>query len=486
MVSLSRGLSLSRAWSLSLARVGSLSLARVGSLSRAVRSLTSMRRREVRIHNGQKVTVGKLSDADALILQEWAHMFRNNNHPDVALLSSDERHVTRSARGQDTVLNIVGAWQLFHEKLGSPRVFAIQPSAVSPTLDRVEYVRLRWTGIVSNLKFTDQDQHVYQVQSFPTHAFEGVFRARDLPPGTYSLNELVFTHVDMGEENILDAIVFSPVSKETIIKAWKQVRTVLEFRQRRAATPEEIKSFVVLHRTPCICFCMDPLVPPGESVVWRSPEFVSHFGDVKWMPLECDDYDDLIIGILQRRQHLKDVTVCDVNGVLHTYHQYMVYGSETAPHALMFCFWSEGEMPDLLTRYCERELLQDKTFSPVPYYALKMTFNAYGMIYSARGYRQASAEEIQSAADQITAKYGSVIDFVRPMNEAFVFLTEASRNVFGKWPAVELSDTSMFGTLVTPLSMRMQTLSGEIVSVESHFTFLNNETRLMITNTRIN
>lgn len=446
-----------------------------------------MRRREVRIvTNGQKVTVGKLSDADAVILHEWADMFRNNNHPDVALLSTDERHITRCARGQNTVLNIVGAWQLFHEKLGSPRVFAIQPSAVSPTLDRVEYVRVRWTGIVSPLKFTDQDQHLYHVQSFATHAFEGVFLARDLPPGTYSLNELVFTHVDMGEAKILDTIVFSPVPEKTVANACKQVKTVMAHRQRRVASEKAINSFVVLHRIPGICFCMDPLAPAGESIVWRSPEFVSHFGDVKWMPVECDDYDDLIIGILQRRQHLKDVTVCEVNGVLHTYHQYMVYGSETAPHALMFCFWSEGEMPDLLTRYCECELLQDKTFSPVPYYVLKATFNAYGMLYRARGYRQATAEEIQSAADQITAKYGSVIDCVRSMDEAYVFMTEASRNVFGKWPAVEMSDTSFFGTFVTPLSMRMQTLSGEILSVESHFTFLNNETRIMITNTYIN
>ena len=444
-----------------------------------------MRHRQVWLSKGYKVNIGMLNDADALTLRDWAERFRLNNHPDVALLSDDERQVTRKVRGQDTVLNIVCAWQLFHEKLGSPHVFEIDPTAVSPMGDLVRYVRVRWTGIVTPLEFVDQVQHVHRVPCFPTYPFEGVFRASDLPRGTYSLGELVFMHESLGEENILDAIVFSPVPKETVIKAWNQGRTVLEFRQRRAATPEEIKSFVVLHRTPGICFCMDPLVPPGESVVWRSPEFVSHFGDVKWMPLECDDYDDLIIGILQRRQHLKDVTVYDVNGVLHTYHQYMIYGSETAKHALMFCIWMEGEMPNLLTRYCERELLEDKTFSPIPYPALMFTLSAYGMLYRARGYRQATAEEIQAAAKQVTAQYGSVIDFVRPMDEAYVFMTDLSRNVFGKWPAMEMSDTSWFGTLVTPLSMRIQTLSGEIVCVESHFTFLNNETRLMITNTRI-
>ena len=445
-----------------------------------------MRRREVRIvTNGQKVTVGKLSDADAVILHEWADMFRNNNHPDVALLSTDERHITRSARGQNPVLNIVGAWKLFHEKLGSPRMFAIQPSAVSPTLDRVEYVRVRWTGLVSPLKFTDQDQHVYQVQSFPTHAFEGVFRASDLPPGTYSINELVFTHVDMGEAKILDAIVFSPIPEQHIQRAWQQVAEVLRHRGHRAATEEEVQSFISVHDPQGISFCMDPLRPHGENVVWRSPEFIATFGDVYWLEVECQSYDDVIIGVLKRLPHLGDLTMHDINGQKRTFHTRVVYGLKSAPHALLIGTWLEGDAPDALTRFCEHEKRLDPTFAPTPYTSLRIVYGMRMAMYKMRGYRVANDDEIAAARERVTNRFGAVMDLMRPFEKSYVWLPKAGIRVFGAWPPVEFTG-SWWEYLklmsATKISVRVQTRSGEIMKGTSTFEFLNDETRLLIVN----
>ena len=263
--------------------------------------------RWIRLSETRKLAVGRFSDADHDVLREWARMFRSNQLPDVALQSEDRRSITQHnlKLGRTCVLTIVSAWQMFHERFGPPTVFAIQPSGL-------EYIRVRWTVPINPIPFVNEHGEVVHVQTFPTHPFEGVFRASDLPPGIYTYNGLTYTRT-IGETKLVESIdfetvfnedVFEPVPQDHIQRAWQQAAEVLEHRGHRPATDEEVRSFLSVHTSQGISFCVDPLRPHDERVVWRSPEFIETFGDVYWFDVECHSYHDVIIGVLQRQRAL--------------------------------------------------------------------------------------------------------------------------------------------------------------------------------------
>ena len=347
-------------------------------------------------------------------------MFRNNNHPDVALLSTDDRHITRSARGQYTVLNIVGAWQLFHEKLGSPRVFAIQPSAVSPTLDRVEYVRVRWTGIISPLNFTDQDQHVYQVQSLRTR-LKACFGLATCPRAHIRLTSLFLRTWTWAKRTSSIRSYFPPYQNNRFNvggnrpqRSWNTGATTSRPKKRSRV------SYLFTHRKASLTAWTR--CAHGERVVWRSSEFITTFGDVHWLEVECHSYDDAMIGVLQRQRALGDFTMRDVDGQKRTFHSHMIYGIKTAPHALLIGTWYEGDAPDVLTRFCEHEKRLDPTFTPTPYTSLRVVYSTRVLMYKMRGFRVATDDEIAAARERVTSRFGAVMDLMRPVDDTYVWI----------------------------------------------------------------
>lgn len=444
--------------------------------------------RWIRLTESKKVTVGRFSDADHEVLREWVRMFRSDQLPDVALQSEDRRSITQHnlKLGRTRVLTIVSAWQMFHERFGSPTVFAIQSTGL-------EYIRVRWTEPLDSIPFVNEHGEVVNVQTFPTHAFEGVFRARDIPPGTYTYNGLTFTRT-IGETKLIEPLdfetifnedVFEPVPQDHIQRGWEQAAEVLTHRGHRTATDEEVQSFISIHDPLGISFCMDPLRPYGENVVWRSPEYVTTFGSPPWLEVECHSYDDVIIGVLQRQRALGALTIRDIHGTPRTFHSHMVYGIDTAPHALLIGTWFEGNAPDVLTRFCEHEKRLDPTFAPTPLMSIRAYYNARKLMFMMSGYRVANDDEIAAAGARVTNAFGVVMDFMRPFDDTYVWRTETSLRVFEKWPPVELAGQWWEYLKLTSsgdIPKRVKTRSGEILTGTSLYEFLNDETRLLIVN----
>ena len=177
----------------------------------------------------------------------------------------------------------------------------------------------------------------------------------------------------------------------------------------------------------------------------------------------------------------------DIHGTLRTFHSHMVYGIETAPHALLIGTWFEGDAPDVLTRFCEHEKNLDPTFAPTQLMSIQAYFNARRMMYSVSGYRVANDDEIAAASVRVTNTFGVLMDFMRPFDDAYVWRTETSERVFGKWPPVELTGQwweYLNWTSSGNIPKRVKTRSGEILTGTSSYEFLNDETRLLIVNSR--
>ena len=444
--------------------------------------------RWIRLSETRKLAVGRFSDADHKVLREWARMFRTSQHPDVTLQSEDRRSITQHnlKLGRTRVLTIVSAWQMFHERLGSPTVFAIQSSGL-------EYIRVRWTAPVNPIPFVNEHGEVVNVQTFPTHPFEGVFRVSDIPPGTYTYNGLTFTRT-IGEtklvepldfETVFDEDVFEPMPEDHVQRAWQQAAEVLEHRGHRIATEEEVQSFISIYSPKGISFCMDPLRSHGERIRWRSPEFIATFGDVHWLDVESHNYNDVVIGVLKHLPHLGDFTMRDVHGQKRTFHTRVVYGLKSASHALLIGTWFEGDVPNVLTRFCEHEKRLDPTFTPTPLMSIRAYFNARRMMYSVSGYRVANDDEIAAARARVTNEFGVVMDFMLSFDDAYVWMSETSVRVFGKWPPIELTGQWWEYLNLAPsgkIPKRVKTRSGEILTGTSLYEFLNDETRLLIVN----
>lgn len=430
------------------------------------------------------------------ILREWARRFRDDPAPSHALTSSDVRVVHHAVRGQLITINIVAAWQLFHRTRGLTQVYDIYPRVASVS---VPYVRLNVTCAPEQVIFTGADGLQHVIKCYPTRSFESVIRTEDLPVGIYTLGEITFERVTRSptissdndtkfDVDVLElAHLFNPVSIGRVLSAWDQCTRVFLHRRKRIATPQEIASFTALHDKGGLVFCIDPLRSGFDRLVYKNPQFIQTFGDCEWQPVEHQNYEQAILCLLQRNQPIGRFNVKKVNGELINYTWQAKHAPKNASHALIMGTWVANQTSNMLTEYVEHACAMDTAFSPASSTSTWLFFNAQRSLYLMRGYRPATAEEIQEASARVTGIVGTVLDLVRPYDQAYVYANEEMVRMFGYWPPTDMSvrDSKRFMTDISqPFSYRVQALSGEVFTFCTQFSFLNNETRLLMSNGR--
>ena len=427
-------------------------------------------------------------------LREWARCFRDDPDPSHALTSSDVRIVHCLIRGQLTSINIVAAWQLFHRARGLTHVYDIYPRVAA---DSVPYVRLIVTCAPDHLTFTGADDLQHVIKCYPTRPFESVIRTEDLPIGTYTIGEMTFERVTRSptissdndtkfDVDVLDlAHLFNPVPTERVLSAWDLCTRVLRHRGKRIATPQEIASFTALHNTGGLVFCIDPLRSTFERLVYKSTLFIQTFGDCEWQPVEHINYEQAILCLLQRNPPIGRFNLKKTNDDVVSYVWHAKYAPKNASHALIMGTWVDNQTSNTLTEYVERACAMDTAFSPASSTSNWLFFNAQRSIYLMRRYREATAEEIEAASARVSGIAGTVLDLVRPYDQAYVYANEEMVRMFGYWPPTDMSvrDSKRFMTDISqPFSYRVQALSGEVFTFCTQFSFLNDETRLLMSN----
>ena len=180
--------------------------------------------------------------------------------------------------------------------------------------------------------------------------------------------------------------------------------------------------------------------------------------------------------------------VLNIRGELMEYRTKLTFALSDTEHYLIIGTWS----PDtpaygvtLLDNHCAQEMKSDpRPFQPLSVRTMKWFHIAHRLYLTSIGYRLANETEIAAAI----AKYREhehivILDLLRSFEEYHIYQSPRNAAIFGLYPAVELTQANtakFWGGGCEELSYRCKTIAGEIVEINSRFTFWNDNTRLMI------
>ena len=428
-----------------------------------------------------------LGEEAALLVKSWWKDFKMD--PDPRCVIYDSTEIVNAAGVRITKAEV---WQIFHKFLLQDEmvIYNIMPRIISHSSTRCTNIEMIWNKPCDTIVLQSMEQTEYTLTVYPTEPFKAVFYACTLPVGVYICD--IFEGTFEITASIPDLAVFEtpllfhPVPEERVQKAWGLCSTLLKHRGYRSATKHELESFIETHRRKyALAFCIDPLRNIQDRVCWRSPEFIEKFGDVKWLQVEHDQYEEYILAILHRTPPTGIFRIMDQEEEIIPFHLCIVYASQTAHHALFIGAWiplSENYTSTILMDYYTREMTHKIPFNPTTRGTLRWFHGAYNKMLVLRGYRIASPDEITGAIEESKQyKQVCIMDLLRPFEQSVVYQTQCITDVFGYWPPTEVSMTQLYNFIqdASQLQYRSQTLAGDILNIKARCSTFNNETKLI-------